>query len=106
MIRINTLQELINSDLTEEFKTFLINKFTAILKEYELDDISDIFSIIILDDNEMNSIGDRLFEFYDVMAFDGKKVIHTVCVPSDNHSEDIYLPYTAENEKLIESRCS
>ena len=80
MIRINTLQELKNSDLTEEFKTFLTNKFTAILKEYDLDDISDIFSIIILDDNEMDNIGGRLFEFYDVMAFDGKKYAYPVII--------------------------
>lgn len=106
MVKIDALKELETADISSELKAFLSDKFKAIISQYQLDDISGLFSIMILSDNEIDHIKDRMFEFFDVMIMDGKKLLHAVCVPSDNYSEDIYIPYSSDNEVIIKERCS
>lgn len=102
MVRINTLNAISSST---ELEIFLLNKFRGIIDEYNLSDITDVFSIVILDESEADYLSDKMLEFNEILAFDDVKYIHTVWVADDNYSEDIYIPYTTENMTIIEKRC-
>ncbi len=103
MVRINTLNAVSSST---ELEIFLLNKFRGIIDEYNLSDITNVFAIIILDENEADYLSDKLFEFSEILTFDEVKYIHTVWVADDNYSEDIYIPYTVESMTIIEKRCT
>jgi len=46
-------------------------------------------------------VSDKLLEFYEII----NNHIHTVWAASDGYSEDIYIPYSKEAEKIITRRC-
>jgi len=104
MIRINSLMEFRRDTLFPELYTFLTGKFTALAAAYGLGDISGMFSVIILAENEADYVADKLLEFSEEITFDERKYIHTVWA-SESYSEDIYIPYSKENISIIESRC-
>lgn len=106
MVIINGLDEFESEKISPELKAFLTEKFSNIVKEYDLSGMSGIFSVILLAENEVDYIADKLLEFWEELTFDNCKWIHTVWAASDGYSEDIYIPYTAENALVVERGCS
>ncbi|MGN0612844.1 MAG: hypothetical protein ACI4JB_03010 [Porcipelethomonas sp.] len=106
MLIIKDLEEFESENISPELKAFLTEKFSNIVKEYDLDGMSGMFSVILLSENESDYIADKLLEFWEELTYDNCKWIHTVWAASDGYSEDIYIPYTAENALVVERRCS
>ncbi|WP_295215568.1 hypothetical protein [Ruminococcus sp.] len=105
MKKIDTLNNLNHSNIPESLKQYLQNKVQGFLEEYTCNDFGDIFSIILLRQNELDYISDKLLEFAEILQIGNQKWIHTVWAPSDGYSEDIYLPYSAQAMEAIERRC-
>ena len=105
MKKYETLADLKSAEINPEFKDFLVEKSETIVAEYGLSDISDVFSVIVLEENEVGYIADKYLEFCEKMTFDGTEWIHTVWIVDDGYSEDIYISYTAENMSAVERRC-
>lgn len=103
MVRINTLNAISSST---ELEIFLLNKFRGIIGEYDLSDITDVFSVVILDESEAGYLSDKMLEFNEILAFDDVKYIHTVWATSDGYSEDIYIPYSEEANEIVKRGCS
>lgn len=105
MVRINRLEEFESADISPELKVFLTEKYTKLIEKYDLCGMSGMFSVILLSENETEYIADKLLEFSELLSFDNTEYIHTVCAFSDGYSEDIYIPYSAENLHTVEKRC-
>ena len=105
MKKFETIADLRSAEINPEFKGFTMEKSETIVAEYGLSDISDVFSVVILDENEVGYIADKYLEFCEKMTFDGTLWIHTVWAATDGYSEDIYIPYTGENMVAVERRC-
>ena len=105
MIRINDSDEFESADISPELKVFLTEKYTKLIEEYDLCGMSGMFSVILLSENETEYIADKLLEFSEVLSFNNAEYIHTVWAGSDGYSEDIYIPYSAENLHTVEKRC-
>jgi hypothetical protein len=101
MLKISSYEQLKKSDISEQLKEYLITKVISFLSEYNCSDIGDVFSIILLAENEVSYVSDKLLEFYEII----NNHIHTVWASSDGYSEDIYIPYSKEVEKIITRRC-
>lgn len=105
MKKFDTIADLKSAEISPEFKGFIVEKSEKMVAEYGLDDISNVFSVIVLDENEVSYIADKYLEFCEKMTFDGVDWIHMVWIVSDGYGEDIYIPYTAENMSAVERRC-
>lgn len=105
MIRISSFHELRRAEISPELKKFLTEKFVNIIAEYGMSDMNEVFSVMILSEDEVHYIADKYLEFSEMMYFDNMKYIHTVWAASDGYSEDIYIPYSTENEEAIARRC-
>lgn len=98
--------ELIQEELPDgEFKNYLIDKYNGIMQEYGLNGISGIFSIILLQHEDIGYISDKYLEFCEEITFDDTAWLHTVWAASDGYSEDIYIPYSDSAKSVIEGRC-
>ncbi len=105
MKKFKTVADLKSAEISPEFKGFIVEKSETIVAEYGLNDISNVFAVIVLDENEVGYIVDKYLEFYEKMTFDSTEWIHTVWIVDDGYSEDIYIPYTAENMSAVERKC-
>lgn len=105
MNKIDALEKLNRCDIPESLKQYWQNKVQRFLEKYACDDFSNTFSIILLRQNELDYISDKLLEFAEILQIGNQKWIHTVWAPSDGYSEDIYLPYSAQAMEAIERRC-
>lgn len=105
MKKFNTIADLKSAEISPEFKGFIVEKSETIVAEYGLSDISDVFSVIVLNENEVGYIADKYLEFCEKMTFDGTEWIHTVWIVDDGYSEDIYIPYSDSAKSAIERRC-
>ena len=105
MRKFDSKEKLFNTDLPKNLKEFLVRKVKSFLKEYDCSDIGDAFSVIVLNENETDYISDKLLEFSETLEIGNLSYIHAVWVPSDGYSEDIYIPYSHESEKIFERRC-
>lgn len=105
MKKFKTIADLKSAEISPEFKGFIVEKSETIVAEYSLSDINDVFSVIVLDENEVGYIADKYLEFCEKMTFDGTEWIHMVWIVDDGYSEDIYIPYTTENMSAVERRC-
>lgn len=105
MKKFETIADLKSAEISPKFKDFIVEKSETIVAEYGLSDISDVFSVIVLEENEVGYIADKYLEFCEKMTFDGTEWIHTVWIVDDGYSEDIYIPHTVENMSAVERRC-
>lgn len=98
--------DMIQAKLPEgDFKECLLRKFNGIMQEYGLDGISGIFSVILLEKEEISYISNKYLEFCEKVTFDNVTWLHTVWAASDGYSEDIYIPYSESAKAAIERRC-
>ncbi len=88
-----------------EFKAYLIRKYKGILQDYDLNDISGMFSIVLLEKEDIGYISDKFLEFCEEVTFDDTAWLHTVWAASDGYSEDIYIPYCDDIKAVVEGRC-
>ncbi len=106
MIKFTSISEFGRGQISPALQQFLTQKFSVILSEYGLSDISGMFSVILLEENELNYFSDKFLEFYDVLEIGEKSYVHTVWAASADYSEDIYVPYSEQSKNAVESRCN
>ena len=87
-----------------DLKSNLVQKKENIEKTYNCD-IGDSLSVILLEKQEESYLLDKGLEFYEMLCFSHADWIHTVWASSDGYSEDIYIPFSTETQKLVERRC-
>lgn len=102
MIKIKSFQELKEANIPVNLKDYLTKKVDWFLSEYNCSDIGDVFSVIILSENEITYVCDKLLEFCELLD---NSWIHTVWAATDGYSEDIYIPYSEKSKNIIEGRC-
>lgn len=105
MIKIQSINELKSAKIQTELFTFLMKKIETLLEEYGLSDIGDVFSVIVLEKNEIDYLSDKYLEFNEVITIGNTSWIHTVWAASDGYSEDIYIPHDDKIKEIIEKRC-
>ena len=76
MIRIASCHELRRAEISPELKKFLTEKFVNIIAEYGMSDMNEVFSVMILSEDEAHYIADKYLEFSEMMYFDNMKYIH------------------------------
>lgn len=105
MIKISSKNELDTMYLPPSLKDFLEQKIQIFLDEYSCNDITDTFAVILLDDDEIEYVTDKLLEFSEVINLDDEEYIHSVWASSDGYAEDIYMVYSEQSELVFKERC-
>lgn len=105
MIKLTNLREFTREDIPTALQEYLTDKFHQIIREYALYDMDGMFSVILLAKDESSYFSDKLLEFWELLTFDNAQYIHTVYVPAEDYSEDLYIPHSNENMREIERRC-
>lgn len=105
MIKCDSLSTLKNAEIPQNLKDHITERVTYIIKEYGLSDFSDVFSVRILSNDELDYFNDKYLEFFEKKVFDDTAWLHTVWAASDGYSEDIYIPYSDNAKAAIEGRC-
>lgn len=93
------------AEIPSHLKDYITKRVTQIINEYGLGDFSDVFSVIILSNDEWDYFNDKYLEFCEEIIFDDTAWLHTVWATSDGYSEDIYIPYSNSAKSAIEGRC-
>ena len=104
MQKLRSIAAILNAVMPSDLKSYLVQKMENIEKTYHCD-ISDSLSVILLEKKEQSYLLDKGLEFYEILSFSHADWIHTVWASSDGYSEDIYIPFSTEAQKLVERRC-
>mgnify|MGYP004535750451 FL=1 len=104
MQKLRSIAAILNAVMPSDLKSYLVQKMENIEKTYHCD-ISDSLSVILLEKQEQSYLLDKGLEFYEILSFSHADWIHTVWASSDGYSEDIYIPFSTETQKLVERRC-
>ena len=68
-------------------------------------DMGDSLSVILLEKQEQPYLLDKGLEFYEILSFSHADWIHTIWASSYGYSDDIYIPFSTETQKLEERMC-
>ncbi len=105
MQKLRSIATISNAAMPSDLKSYLVQKMENIEKTYHCD-MGDILSVILLEKQEQPYLLDKGLEFYEILSFSHARYwIHTVWASSDGYSEDIYIPFSTETQKLVERRC-
>ena len=102
MQKLRSIATISNAAMPSDLKSYLVQKMENIEKTYHCD-MGDILSV--LEKQEESYLLDKGLEFYEILSFSHADWIHTVWASSDGYSEDIYIPFSTETQKLVERRC-
>ena len=89
MQKLRSIATISNAAMPSDLKSYLVH----------------ILSVILLEKQEQSYLLDKGLEFYEILSFSHADWIHTVWASSDGYSEDIYIPFSTETQKLVERRC-
>lgn len=104
MQKICSISAILTSAMPSDLRSYLIQKMQKLESIYRCD-IGDVLSVILLEKQEKNYLLNKGLEFYEILPFSHSGWIHTVWVPSDGYSEDIYIPFSTEAQEIVERRC-
>ena len=90
MIKITNLEE---TDQIQPLmlKTYIAKKMTAMMQEYQVENLDDIGCFIVLEPEEFTDFPIGEMEFVE-MLFLEESYLHGVRIIGDSYGEDIYLP--------------
>ena len=104
MQKLRSIAAILNAVMPSDLKSYLVQKMENIEKTYHCD-VGNSLSVILLEKKEESYLLDKGLEFYEILSFSHADWIHTVWASSDGYSEDIYIPFSTETQKLVERRC-
>lgn len=91
MIKITNLEE---TDQIQPLmlKTYIAKKMTAMMQEYQVENLDDIGCFIILESEEFTDFPIGEMEFVEILFLEESMFLHGVRIIGDSYGEDIYLP--------------
>ena len=91
MIKITNLKE-IDQIQPLMLKAYIAKKMTAMMQEYQVDNLDDIGCFVILEKEEFACVPMNELEFVEVLEIGAESYLHGVRIIDDSYGEDIYLP--------------
>ena len=91
MIKITNLKE-IDQIQPLMLKAYIAKKMTAMMREYQVDNLDDIGCFVILEKEEFACVPMNELEFVEVLEIGAESYLHGVRIIDDSYGEDIYLP--------------
>ena len=91
MIKITNLKE-IDQIQPLMLKAYIAKKMTAMMQEYQVDNLDDIGCFIVLEPEEFTDFPIGEMEFVEMLFLEESMFLHGVRIIDDSYGEDIYLP--------------
>ena len=91
MIKVTNLKE-IDQIQPLMLKAYIAKKITAMMQEYQVDNLDDIGCFVILEKEEFACVPMNELEFVEVLEIGAESYLHGVRIIDDSYGEDIYLP--------------
>ncbi|WP_302194810.1 hypothetical protein [uncultured Ruminococcus sp.] len=91
MIKVTNLKE-IDQIQPLMLKAYIAKKMTAMMREYQVDNLDDIGCFVILEKEEFACVPMNELEFVEVLEIGAESYLHGVRIIDDSYGEDIYLP--------------
>mgnify|MGYP000183912693 FL=1 len=91
MIKITNLKE-IDQIQPLMLKAYIAKKMTAMMQEYQVDNLDDIGCFIVLEPEEFTDFPIGEMEFVEMLFLEESMFLHGVRIIDESYGEDIYLP--------------
>ena len=91
MIKVTNLKE-IDQIQPLMLKAYIAKKMTAMMREYQVDNLDDIGCFVILEKEEFACVPMNELEFVEVLEIGEENYLHGVRIIDVSYGEDIYLP--------------
>ena len=73
-------------------RAYIAKKITAMMQEYQVDNLDDIGCFVILEKEEFACVPMYELEFVEVLEIGAESYLHGVRIIDESCGEDIYLP--------------
>lgn len=73
-------------------RAYIAKKITAMMQEYQVDNLDDIGCFVILEKEEFACVPMNELEFVEVLEIGTESYLHGVRIIDESYGEDIYLP--------------
>ena len=73
-------------------RAYIAKKMTAMMQEYQVDNLDDIGCFIVLEPEEFTSFPISEMEFIEMLSLKENVFLHGVRIIDESYGEDIYLP--------------
>ena len=73
-------------------KAYIAKKMTAMMREYQVDNLDDIGCFIVLESEEFTDFPISEMEFVEILFLEESMFLHGVRIIDESYGEDIYLP--------------
>ena len=73
-------------------RAYIAKKITAMMQEYQVDNLDDIGCFVILEKEEFACVPMNELEFVEVLEIGAESYLHGVRIIDESYGEDIYLP--------------
>ena len=73
-------------------RAYIAKKMTAMMQEYQVENLDDIGSFVILEKEEFACVPMNELEFVEVLEIGAESYLHGVRIIDESYGEDIYLP--------------
>lgn len=91
MIKVTNLKE-IDQIQPLMLKAYIAKKMTAMMREYQVDNLDDIGCFIVLEPEEFTDFPIDEMEFVEILFLEESMFLHGVKIIDESYGEDIYLP--------------
>lgn len=91
MIKVTNLKE-IDQIQPLMLKAYIAKKMTAMMQEYQVDNLDDIGCFIVLEPEEFTDFPIGEMEFVEMLFLEESMFLHGVRIIDESYGEDIYLP--------------
>ena len=91
MIKVTNLKE-IDQIQPLMLKAYIAKKMTAMMREYQVDNLDDIGCFVVLKPEEFTSFPIGEVEFVEILFLKENVFLHGVRIIDDSCGEDIYVP--------------
>ena len=91
MIKITNLKE-IDQIQPLMLKAYIAKKMTAMMQEYQVDNLDDIGCFIVLEPEEFTDFPIGEMEFVEMLFLEESMFLHGVRIIDESYGDDIYLP--------------
>ena len=91
MIKTTNLKEI---DLIQPLmlKAYIAKKMTAMMQEYQVDNLDDIGCFVVLESEEFTDFPISEMEFVEILFLEESMFLYGVRIIDESYGEDIYLP--------------
>lgn len=91
MIKVTNLKE-IDQIQPLMLKAYIAKKMTAMMREYQVDNLDDIGCFVVLESEEFTDFPIGEVEFVEILFLEESMFLHGVKIIDESYGEDIYLP--------------